>query len=184
MERTCAVCDKAAKSRCGRCKTTAYCSKECQNKDWREHKQRCVKSESTFDNPSHTYSNPTAPGESMLFSEEKIEERLSTMKATCDWWQVLHNGTAKALPGCTETKAGKIVKGRKVKKQHFLLLPKSSTFVSCDIFSGNGEDAGPYEWPNMDLLMFSDGKCSYESDVVLHFKDCDTSDMTDDLLDS
>lgn len=38
----CCFCKKLAKSRCTRCLTSFYCSADCQKKDWREHKTRCV----------------------------------------------------------------------------------------------------------------------------------------------
>lgn len=37
----CSVCKKEAHKKCGNCKMTWYCSKECQQKDWKEHKNRC-----------------------------------------------------------------------------------------------------------------------------------------------
>ena len=39
--RVCVVCGKEAPYRCARCKSTRYCSKECQTKDWAEHKKTC-----------------------------------------------------------------------------------------------------------------------------------------------
>lgn len=39
--RVCKVCGKEAPYRCTRCKLTRYCSKECQKKDWAEHKKDC-----------------------------------------------------------------------------------------------------------------------------------------------
>ncbi|GES83754.1 tudor domain-containing protein 1 [Rhizophagus clarus] len=37
----CYVCKKFSKTRCANCHTTYYCSKECQRKDWKEHKKSC-----------------------------------------------------------------------------------------------------------------------------------------------
>ena len=37
----CAQCGKLANSRCSRCKSEWYCSKECQIKRWKEHKNLC-----------------------------------------------------------------------------------------------------------------------------------------------
>ena len=37
----CAQCGKLANSRCSRCKSEWYCSKECQIKRWKEHKNIC-----------------------------------------------------------------------------------------------------------------------------------------------
>src|ERR1043165_7878559 len=37
----CNVCQKPSKSQCGKCHQTYYCSKECQKKDWKEHKKSC-----------------------------------------------------------------------------------------------------------------------------------------------
>lgn len=41
-KKTCAKCGKHADLRCTRCKTTYYCSKECQKADWPTHKRSCV----------------------------------------------------------------------------------------------------------------------------------------------
>lgn len=172
MQSACSVCGQLSSGqRCGRCKTTAYCSKECQRSGWREHKKHCVQSESMRDNPTSTYTNTSRsqPSGAMLWGEEDIEKRLSETKSTCDWWHVQHDGTAKALPGCTERKAGKIVKGKKMKLQHTVELPKSSKCLKVEVFSCKGENAGPYAMPNMDMLMFSGGLCRYQCDVVLHF---------------
>lgn len=46
VERVCAGCGKwdtdgAKLSRCARCATVMYCSRECQAKDWKEHRKVC-----------------------------------------------------------------------------------------------------------------------------------------------
>jgi hypothetical protein len=41
---------------CGKCKRVAYCSKECQKKDWKGHKKNC----GPADAPNNT-TNPNAP---------------------------------------------------------------------------------------------------------------------------
>ena len=43
ISRICAVCDIPVEQRlkCGKCRKICYCSKECQSKDWPEHKQVC-----------------------------------------------------------------------------------------------------------------------------------------------
>jgi hypothetical protein len=39
----CKMCDeRAVASCCGKCMSVAYCSRECQIKDWKEHKKVCV----------------------------------------------------------------------------------------------------------------------------------------------
>ena len=38
---SCAVCKKVAEKKCSRCKTVAYCSKECQSSNWQMHKKLC-----------------------------------------------------------------------------------------------------------------------------------------------
>ena len=40
-EPKCAVCGEAAKQRCSKCKGVWYCSRECQLKNWKEHKKMC-----------------------------------------------------------------------------------------------------------------------------------------------
>ncbi|CAB4437599.1 unnamed protein product [Rhizophagus irregularis] len=37
----CYVCKKLTKTHCAKCQKTHYCSKECQKKDWKEHKKSC-----------------------------------------------------------------------------------------------------------------------------------------------
>lgn len=39
---TCHVCAKPATNKCSRCKSTWYCSTECQKADWQKHKVSCV----------------------------------------------------------------------------------------------------------------------------------------------
>ena len=38
----CSVCDKYTHQRCTRCKMAFYCSKPCQNADWKSHKKTCM----------------------------------------------------------------------------------------------------------------------------------------------
>ena len=40
---TCAVCQTPSKLQCSACKITYYCSRDCQKKDWKTHKQLCKK---------------------------------------------------------------------------------------------------------------------------------------------
>ncbi|GLC41032.1 hypothetical protein PLESTB_000950500 [Pleodorina starrii] len=39
---SCAICDKPALFRCGKCKVERYCSRECQKDHWPHHKGRCA----------------------------------------------------------------------------------------------------------------------------------------------
>ena len=41
INKRCRTCGKPASKVCSRCQTTRYCSVECQNKDWPEHKLDC-----------------------------------------------------------------------------------------------------------------------------------------------
>ena len=43
MPEQCSVCGKESTSRCSKCKTVYYCSRECQLRDWPNHKQSCNK---------------------------------------------------------------------------------------------------------------------------------------------
>lgn len=40
---TCAGCGKPASKRCSKCKSEWYCSKECQVKRWKQHREMCIK---------------------------------------------------------------------------------------------------------------------------------------------
>ena len=41
-EKKCKVCGKVdSRKKCGKCMNVVYCSRECQVKDWREHKTSC-----------------------------------------------------------------------------------------------------------------------------------------------
>ena len=42
-EKICVVCGNPATDICGGCRGIVYCSRECQNKDWKSHKEHCVK---------------------------------------------------------------------------------------------------------------------------------------------
>ncbi|EXJ91678.1 hypothetical protein A1O3_00228 [Capronia epimyces CBS 606.96] len=49
----CAACRKTTNlKRCAKCKTTQYCSQECQKTDWKEHKKSCSKNAPDRSNPS------------------------------------------------------------------------------------------------------------------------------------
>uniref|UniRef100_A0A7R9WCE3 MYND-type domain-containing protein n=1 Tax=Pseudictyota dubia TaxID=2749911 RepID=A0A7R9WCE3_9STRA len=48
----CAVCNEAATKRCARCKSTYYCSAECQKMDWKKHKRTVC--EDAFRADQHT----------------------------------------------------------------------------------------------------------------------------------
>lgn len=37
----CKACPRSATRKCGRCRTTRYCSKECQTRDWPRHSEMC-----------------------------------------------------------------------------------------------------------------------------------------------
>ena len=41
-QRVCFTCKKVCKNKCGKCKITPYCNKECQKKDYEEHKKVCT----------------------------------------------------------------------------------------------------------------------------------------------
>ena len=41
MEQVCCVCSKEGAKRCSKCKLQYYCSKECQQSDWKNHKAVC-----------------------------------------------------------------------------------------------------------------------------------------------
>ena len=46
MEQVCCVCSKEGAKRCSKCKLQYYCSKECQQSDWKNHKVVCRKGNS------------------------------------------------------------------------------------------------------------------------------------------
>lgn len=39
--RHCGSCNKEAEKKCSRCEVAFYCSRECQIKDWGNHKEKC-----------------------------------------------------------------------------------------------------------------------------------------------
>lgn len=39
--KSCSVCSKYPSRACSRCKTSAYCSKQCQKEDWKVHRDYC-----------------------------------------------------------------------------------------------------------------------------------------------
>lgn len=48
MQRVCTFCNLASRFRCGKCKDSRYCSKECQSKDWKNHKNNCKEAPKTI----------------------------------------------------------------------------------------------------------------------------------------
>lgn len=56
MDPPCTLCNKnPAHDRCKACKFTRYCSKDCQTKDWKDHKLICRLAASFFNNPNAKY---------------------------------------------------------------------------------------------------------------------------------
>ena len=43
MSNTCSNCGSEASKKCGQCKITVYCNKECQQSHWSTHRLECVK---------------------------------------------------------------------------------------------------------------------------------------------
>ena len=41
MDKVCFLCLEPSKLKCSKCLTIQYCSKECQKKDWKIHKNNC-----------------------------------------------------------------------------------------------------------------------------------------------
>lgn len=42
-ENKCEICDTVSTLLCSKCKNSHYCSKKCQTKDWKNHKEECKK---------------------------------------------------------------------------------------------------------------------------------------------
>lgn len=45
IHKRCEICGKKSDDRCSQCKEVFYCSRKCQQKDWKMHKPVCFKSE-------------------------------------------------------------------------------------------------------------------------------------------
>lgn len=61
----CNYCKNNAKSRCTRCLSSFYCSQECQKKDWKNHKTKCI-------NPTWIISKSDEKGK-IILSKDNIE---------------------------------------------------------------------------------------------------------------
>ena len=80
----CEICNKNAPLLCGKCKSVSYCSKECQKKDWTDHKKICGGKQMWIDIfkgvPSNLEfsSDPIVPNIDGIRSLNKLEQISST----------------------------------------------------------------------------------------------------------
>ena len=70
----CNVCDSETNlKRCARCKKVAYCSRNCQKKDWKTHREKCsIVSSSSSQRPGPT------PAASNNGSNENVNRNIET----------------------------------------------------------------------------------------------------------
>ena len=74
----CAQCGKLANSRCSRCKSEWYCSKECQIKRWKEHKNICKTLAELFKENTNDLSKKKIEFNHIKVSGEQITQEVST----------------------------------------------------------------------------------------------------------
>ena len=73
----CAQCGKLANSRCSRCKSEWYCSKECQIKKWKEHKTVCKTLAALFKENENDLSKKKIEFNHIKVSGEQISQETS-----------------------------------------------------------------------------------------------------------
>ena len=74
----CAQCGKLANSRCSRCKSEWYCSKECQIKRWKEHKVVCKTLAEMFKDNEKDLSKKKIEFNHIKVSGDQISQEVST----------------------------------------------------------------------------------------------------------
>ena len=74
----CAQCGKLANSRCSRCKSEWYCSKECQIKRWKEHKTVCKTLAELFKENQNDLSKKKIEFNHIKVSGDQISQEAST----------------------------------------------------------------------------------------------------------
>ena len=73
----CAQCGKLANSRCSRCKSEWYCSKECQIKRWKEHKTVCKALAALFKENENDLSKKKIEFNHIKVSGEEVSQEIS-----------------------------------------------------------------------------------------------------------
>ena len=74
----CAQCGKLANSRCSRCKSEWYCSKECQIKRWKEHKTVCKALAALFKENENDLSKKKIEFNHIKVSGDNVSQEVST----------------------------------------------------------------------------------------------------------
>ena len=74
----CAQCGKLANSRCSRCKSEWYCSKECQIKRWKEHKTVCKTLAALFKENENDLSKKKIEFNHIKVSGDNVSQEIST----------------------------------------------------------------------------------------------------------
>ena len=74
----CAQCGKLANSRCSRCKSEWYCSKECQIKRWKKHKTVCKTLAALFKENENDLSKKKIEFNHIKVSGENVSQEVST----------------------------------------------------------------------------------------------------------
>ena len=74
----CAQCGKLANSRCSRCKSEWYCSKECQIKRWKEHKTVCKTLAALFKENENDLSKKKIEFNHIKVSGDQISQEVSS----------------------------------------------------------------------------------------------------------
>ncbi|KAG7327782.1 hypothetical protein KOW79_009388 [Hemibagrus wyckioides] len=79
----CELCGKMENlMKCGRCRSSFYCSKDHQKQDWKKHKQVCKKAETSPSLPLHTDSTQVCRGNEEKEKEPEPQEKSKTPSCT------------------------------------------------------------------------------------------------------
>ncbi|KAF8451736.1 hypothetical protein BDZ91DRAFT_750227 [Kalaharituber pfeilii] len=108
----CVVCGQPSKHFCSRCKTTRYCGKECQKRDWKDHKRHCVSKSAGEAKPAKLFAFGTRPAPFNLLPSDLYEPFPQPPPAESTIGVVIHclgDQASFRMPKFVETRVGDLL---------------------------------------------------------------------------